>query len=83
MKLVHEKIEEIRKEKGVTKTIIAEKCNKTVAWYHGISTGKRKANVDSLQEIADALEVDVRDFFESELSDLHKNKEVIKCSNSK
>jgi len=68
MEPVHEKIESIRKEKGVTKTFIAQKCNKTVAWYHGISTGKRKANVDSLQEIADALEVDVRIFFENKLS---------------
>ncbi|ALX47485.1 helix-turn-helix domain-containing protein [Lentibacillus amyloliquefaciens] len=78
MKPVYEKIEEIRKEKGVTKTSIAKKCNKTVAWYHGISTGKRKANVDSLQEIAYALEVDVRIFFESKLSVMqNKSEEVI------
>jgi len=68
LKPVHEKIEEIRKRKGVTKTHIAKKCNKTVAWYYGISTGRRTANVDTLQQIADALEVDVRDFFEDKLS---------------
>ena len=75
MKPVHEKIEEIRKEKGVTKTHIAKQCNKSVAWYYGISTGKRKPNVDSLQEIADALNVDVRNFFEDKLSVTRKNKE--------
>lgn len=69
MKPVYLKIEEIRKSKGVTKTHIAKSCGKTVAWYYGISTGKRIPNVESLQMIADALEVDVRDFFETELSD--------------
>ncbi|WP_144559587.1 helix-turn-helix domain-containing protein [Shouchella miscanthi] len=64
MKAVHLKIEEIRKEKGVTKTHIATKCNRTVAWYYGISTGKRQPNVLALQAIADALGEDVRNFFE-------------------
>jgi transcriptional regulator with XRE-family HTH domain len=74
LKPVYKKIEEIRKRKGVTKTHIAKHCGKTVAWYYGISTGKRTPNVDSLQQIADALEVDVRIFFEDELSDsLNKN----------
>lgn len=64
MKPVYLKIEEIRERKGVTKTHISKKCDKTVAWYHGISTGKRVPNVESLQMIADALEVDIRDFFD-------------------
>lgn len=68
MKPVYMKIEEIRVSKGVTKTHIAKSCGKTVAWYYGISTGKRIPNVESLQMIADALEVDVRDFFENNLS---------------
>lgn len=66
---IHERIEEIRKAKGVTKTHIARKCNRTVSWYHGISTGRRKPNVESLELIASALEVDVKDFFEDNLSD--------------
>jgi len=68
MKPVYMKIEEIRVSKGVTKTHIAKSCGKTVAWYYGISTGKRIPNVESLQMIADVLEVDVRDFFENNLS---------------
>lgn len=68
MKPVYLKIEEIRKQKGVTKTHIAKSCGKTVAWYYGISTGKRIPNVESLQMIANALEVDIRDFFDVELS---------------
>ncbi len=76
MKPVHLKIEEIRISKGVTKTHIAESCGKTVAWYYGISVGRRVPNVESLQEIAKALEVDVRDFFEHELSDTLNDEEA-------
>jgi transcriptional regulator with XRE-family HTH domain len=70
---LHEKIESIRISKGVTKTAIAKKCNKSVAWYHGISTGRRTANVDSIQEIAKALDVHVKVFFEEKLSDTLNN----------
>lgn len=65
---VHMKIEEIRIKSGVTKTHIAKKCGKSVSWYCGISSGRRKASIESLKEIADALQVDVRIFFEDELS---------------
>ena len=71
MKPVYKRIEEIRVRKGVTKTHIAKRCNKSVAWYHGISIGRRVPNVKVLQEIADALEVDVRIFFADELSVTH------------
>ncbi|MER2169901.1 MAG: helix-turn-helix transcriptional regulator [Psychrobacillus psychrodurans] len=76
MKPVYLNIEEIRISKGVTKTHIAKSCGKTVAWYYGISTGKRIPNVESLQMIAEALEVDVRDFFENNLSVTLKNKQL-------
>lgn len=69
MKPVYERIEDIRKSKGVTKTHIANCCGKTVSWYYGISVGRRIPDVNALQEIADALEVDVRIFFANELSD--------------
>ena len=65
---IYEKIEKIRKEKGVTKIHIANKCNKTSAWYSDISKGKIRISVDALQQIADALEVDPRIFFNNNLS---------------
>lgn len=71
---IHEKIELLRQRKGVTKTHIANKCNKTSAWYTGISKGRSKIDVETLQQIADALEVDVRVFFEDNLSVSLKNK---------
>ena len=75
---IYEKIEYIRRQKGVTKKHIAQKCGKTSAWYTGICTGRRGISVEALQQIADALDVDVRIFFTDELSETLKNdKEVI------
>lgn len=74
---IHEKIELIRSRKGITKTHIANKCNKTSAWYTGISQGRTKIDVETLKQIAEALEVDVRIFFEDELSVTRKNKQAI------
>ena len=70
---INEKIEQIRKGKGVTKKHIAEKCGHTPAWYTDIVKG-RSIKVDTLQKIADALEVDVRIFFENDLSVTLKNR---------
>ncbi|UOF90847.1 helix-turn-helix transcriptional regulator [Fodinisporobacter ferrooxydans] len=67
------KIEEIRKKKGVTKTHIAKKCGRSVSWYCGIATGRRKPNVDSIRMIAEALDVDVRIFFDQQLSETLNN----------
>jgi transcriptional regulator with XRE-family HTH domain len=61
---VYEKIEEVRKSRGVTKTYIAKKCNKSLQWYQGISIGRRTPNVKSVQEIANALHVKPSIFFE-------------------
>lgn len=68
-------IELVRKRKGVTKTHIAKKCGKTPTWYTDISNGKRGMSVEALEQIADALEVDVKVFFDEKLSETHK-KEV-------
>ena len=75
---IHEKIELIRKRKGITKTHIANRCNKTSAWYTGVSQGRTRIDVETLELIADALDVDVRIFFGNELSEsLKKGKQAI------
>lgn len=60
---INEKIEQIRQRKGITKKYIAEKCGHTPAWYTDIVKG-RSLKVETLQKIADALEVDIRTFFD-------------------
>ena len=71
---INEKIEHIRQRKGVTKKHIAEKCGHTPAWYTDIVKG-RPIKVDTLQKIADALEVDIRIFFEENLSVTRKKEQ--------
>lgn len=70
---IHERIEQVRKSKGVTKTFIAKRCGKTPTWYTDISNGKRGVSVEALEQIAGALGVDVRIFFDKKLSVSHKN----------
>ncbi|GIO24281.1 helix-turn-helix domain-containing protein [Oceanobacillus sp. J11TS1] len=75
---IHEKIEFIRQQKKITKTQIAEICSKTPAWYTNISNGKTKIDVDTLEKIADALDIDVKMLFDKELNDaLNKCKEFL------
>jgi len=75
---IHEKIEFIRQQKQITKTQIAKKCSKTPAWYTNISKGKTKIDVDTLERIADALEIDIKMLFDKELNDaLNKCKALL------
>jgi len=76
MKL-HEKIEQVRKSKGVTKTFIARKCGRTPTWYTDISNGRRGVSVEALKQIANALDVDIRIFFSDDLSVAHKSDEEV------
>lgn len=69
MVAVHERMEQVRIKKGVTKTHIAKVCGHTPQWYYAISTGRRTPNVNSVQKIANALEVEASIFFKDELSD--------------
>lgn len=68
---INEKIEYIRKKKGVTKQHIANKCGYSSAWYTDLLKG-RPPRVDTLQKIADALDVPVTIFFKDDLSVTHK-----------
>lgn len=75
---IHEKIEFIRQQKGVTKTHIAQKCSKTPAWYTNVSKGKTKIDVQTLELIANSLDIDVKMLFDKELNDaLNKCKEFL------
>lgn len=71
---INEKVEQIRQKKGITKKHIAEKCGHSPAWYTDILKG-RPIKVDTLEKIADALEVDIRIFFENNLSETLKNEQ--------
>ncbi|MHC5281122.1 helix-turn-helix domain-containing protein [Listeria kieliensis] len=66
---INEKIETLRKSKGITKTHIAKQFNKTIAWYYGISKGEINVKAEDLEKFADILGVDVAIFFTNEVSE--------------
>lgn len=56
---IGETIRKIRKEKGMTQKELAKKLGTTPQNIAQYETGKRNAKQETLQKIADALEVDV------------------------
>jgi transcriptional regulator with XRE-family HTH domain len=56
-------MENIRKRKRITKTLVAQKCGRTGAWYGAIANRKRRVYLEDFLLIADALEEDVVNFF--------------------
>jgi|GEM_PF-2499884 len=75
MEYVVKNIEALRKRKGITKTHIGTYCGKTGAWYGDIVKGRRRVYLNDVFLIADAMDEDVKLFFNQKLSDsLNKNK---------
>ncbi|RCW44267.1 helix-turn-helix domain-containing protein [Paenibacillus prosopidis] len=72
MNKVVNQIEKLRKEKGITKTHIAEHCGHTVAWYSAITKGRRGVNSEDLLLIADAMGVEMKISFYPKLSETLK-----------
>ncbi len=66
---VHERIEQTRIKKGVSKAFLARKLGITAMGYHYLATGRSPISTNRLQIIAEALGVDPRDFFCPELND--------------
>lgn len=51
----------IRKEKNMTQTDLAEKCSLKLAAYNHYETGRREPNLETLKKLASALDVTVDD----------------------
>lgn len=61
-RLIGGRIKQIRKKKGLTQTQLGEKLNKSTMQVSYIETGERKASHQTLEQIAEILEVTVGDF---------------------
>ncbi|MNH94445.1 hypothetical protein D3C73_470660 [compost metagenome] len=61
-------IESLRKRKGITKTHIGKYCGKTGAWYGDIVKGRRRVYLEDVIKIADAMDEDIKIFFDPKLS---------------
>lgn len=48
-----------RKEKGMTQTEVAEKCNLKLPAYNHYETGRREPNLETLKKLATVLECTV------------------------
>lgn len=74
MNFVIKNIEIVRKNRGVTKTHIGKHCGKSGAWYGDIVKGRRRVYLSDLLLIAEALNEDVKIFFDQQLSETLNNK---------
>ncbi|WP_028609195.1 helix-turn-helix domain-containing protein [Paenibacillus harenae] len=68
MNIVVARMEQLRKQKGITKTHIAKRCGHSVSWYADIAKGRRRAYLDDVFLIAEAMDVQIENFFDSKLS---------------
>ncbi|MNW48782.1 hypothetical protein D3C74_261700 [compost metagenome] len=74
MNYVIRNIEALRQRKGITKTHIGEYCGKTGAWYGDIVKGRRSVKLNDVLKIAEAMDEDVKKFFDQKLSVTLSNK---------
>jgi len=66
-------IREIRKSKGITATFMAKKLGyKAVSSYFRLENGESAITLEKAKQIADLLNVDVSNFFASDLRDMRK-----------
>jgi transcriptional regulator with XRE-family HTH domain len=59
-----EKIRTVRKEKGVSQEKVAMEANLNRAYIGYIERGERKPSVETLEKIAHALKVKLKDLFD-------------------
>lgn len=70
--LVGKVIKDIRKSKGITATFMAKQLGyKAVSSYSRIENGETDLTLEQAKKIADLLMVDVTDFFNQKLRDMH------------
>lgn len=59
------RIKEICKEKGITLNVLAEKIGVSQPSISGIATGRQKPSLDTIEKLAEALEVSVSELFDT------------------
>ena len=64
LKKLGNRIKEIRKEKGLSQTELAHKCGKDSQSLERVENGKTNASAYYLFEVAKALKVSTKDFFD-------------------
>lgn len=62
--LVGKRIKQLRNERGLTQTKLAEFVGKDRQYLYKIEKGKVTPNIVTISALADALEVSLKDFFD-------------------
>lgn len=78
---VGEKIKAIRKEKGLSQKEVAEKLGVSQANYSQYEICKRNAKIETLERIANALEVPVENLISSNKNCFPSESQMQKCHN--
>jgi len=61
---LHEKMAEIRLQKGLTQKEMAKKIHMTTEGYAKLERGERQLKIRRLEQVAAALEMELKDFLE-------------------
>ncbi len=67
---VHEKIKEIRSKKGLSTYQLAELTGISQSTISKLENEKRKVDIETLQKIADALEISIEEFFKEDTDNI-------------
>ncbi|ANY68773.1 hypothetical protein BBD42_21605 [Paenibacillus sp. BIHB 4019] len=60
---IGKRVREIRKAKGYSQTSLGEKCGFAFSYIGGIERAENNISIKSLEKIADALDVELYEFF--------------------
>lgn len=63
-----ERINRLRRSKGISQVFITNKLGKTSAWLSNIEKGRRDIGAEELHQVAEVLGVDIGEFFKDKLN---------------
>lgn len=75
LKSVGGRIKDIRKANGLSQDELGEKCGFHFSYIGGVERGERNVSLENLAKIADALHVEIKDFFNFQ-QELGEEKEI-------
>lgn len=84
LKQFGKKVRDLRKAQGLSQEELAEKADLHYTYIGGVERGERNLSLKSIERIASALKIDIRELFTLHLSEKSdaKNKEIISDINN-
>lgn len=63
-----ERINKVRRSKGISQVFITRRLGKTSAWLSNIERGRRDIGAEELHQVAEAMGVEIGVFFKDKLN---------------